>query len=64
MHQVAGGFEAFAAGGATQRIGGVPPLDPRALQAIAQVYPVFVGAVVERYAPFVRPDWFRRTFGI
>ena len=39
-------------------------LDPRALQAVAQVYPVFVGAIIERYAPFVRPDWFRHTFGI
>jgi len=39
-------------------------LDPRALQAVAQIYPVFVGAIIERYAPFVRPDWFRHTFGI
>jgi len=39
-------------------------MDPRLLPIVARVYPVFVGAVVERYAPFVRPDWFRRTFGI
>jgi hypothetical protein len=39
-------------------------LDPRLLPIVARVYPVFVGAVVERYAPFVRPDWFRHTFGI
>ena len=38
-------------------------LDPRALQAVALVYPVFVGAVIERYSPFVRPEWFRHTFG-
>lgn len=43
-----------------QRLG----LDPRALQAVALIYPVFVGAVIERYSPFVRPDWFRHTFGI
>ena len=39
-------------------------LDPRVLQAVALVYPLFVGAVIERYSPFVRPDWFRHTFGI
>jgi len=39
-------------------------LDARALQAVALIYPVFVGAVIERYSPFVRPDWFRHTFGI
>jgi aminoglycoside phosphotransferase (APT) family kinase protein len=39
-------------------------LDARALQAVALIYPVFVGAVIERYSPFVRPDWFRHTFGV
>src|SRR5688572_703822 len=36
----------------------------RALLAVATIYPVFMGAVLERYSPFVRPDWFRHTFGI
>jgi SAM-dependent methyltransferase len=39
-------------------------IEARSLQAVALVYPVFVGAVIERYSPFVRPDWFRHTFGI
>lgn len=49
---------------ALERYARLLDLDPRAMQSVAQSYPAFVGAVVDRYAPFVRPDWFRRHFGI
>lgn len=34
------------------------------IYAVAQVYPAFIGAVIEVYAPFVRTDWYRKQFGV
>ncbi len=49
---------------ALERHGQALGLDARTLTAIAQLYPVFVSATIDRYAPYVPPDWYRRNFGL
>ncbi len=49
---------------ALERYASALGLESRTLPVLAQLYPVFVSATIDRYAPYVPPDWYRRNFGL